>query len=800
MGVAAVKLAIRQKEDHVSVFQQGRLTFAAVFAVFVILVAENTAAQMLDPAIDRDNEPFCYFSQPTDVIGVMDGKEGTLVTPEGYLYTGYGEVMFFSGNPPEPIRQRVKTLYKGYLPIVEYAFARGGVSYQVSAFAATLDRNPESALMNFVRVTITNQSKIPRAAFFGIGTRYQNDANTDWGVGDNRFGRPAKASLLGQFEQAGEPFSKEWEYSFGDGVFLRDGKVMYLYPDNSSNARLMTLKTGYNEVHELAATKLDVLPTTPVGIVVYAFSLASGETQHLEFKIPYEPIPQGSPDVALLKNASFDDYLNQTVTSWDDIFARGIEILLPEEKVTNTFKANLVYDLIARNKQEGSYIQKVNEFQYDSFWLRDASFIVRMYDLSGYHEIARQCLEFFPRWQQPDGNYVSQGGQFDGWGQSMWAYGQHFRITQDRKFAESVYPSVVKAVQWLRTARQGDPLHLVPVTTPGDNEGISGHVTGHNFWALAGLKSVTALAQGLGKEVDAAAFQAEYDDLREALVARLRQVTAKTGGYMPPGLDSVYGQDWGNMMSVYPEIILDPYDPMVTATMNATRAKYQEGIMTYGNGRWLHHYLTMKNTETEIIRGDQEYAIKELYALLVHTGATHTGFEFSIRPWGARDFGMNLAPHGWFGAKYRATLRNMLVREQGEELHLFSCLSPEWVRPGATIAVRRAPTYFGQVGLEMRCLENKASFELRTDFFRAPKVIVLHFPWFMQVGLVRADGVLAKVNAGMVTLSPNSHKVDIQWVHKKQTPALSYTNAVRDYKREYRRKYQESLKKASLPE
>jgi len=29
----------------------------------------------------------------------MDGKEGTLVTPEGYLYTGYGEIMFFSGNP-----------------------------------------------------------------------------------------------------------------------------------------------------------------------------------------------------------------------------------------------------------------------------------------------------------------------------------------------------------------------------------------------------------------------------------------------------------------------------------------------------------------------------------------------------------------------------------------------------------------------------------------------------------------------------------------------------------------------------
>ena len=101
-------------------------------------------AQMLTPAIDRDDEPFCYFSQPTDVIGVMDGKEGTLVSPEGYLYTGFGELIFFTGNPPEPVRQRVKTLYKGYLPIIEYQFDRDGVRYRFSMFAATLDGKPES--------------------------------------------------------------------------------------------------------------------------------------------------------------------------------------------------------------------------------------------------------------------------------------------------------------------------------------------------------------------------------------------------------------------------------------------------------------------------------------------------------------------------------------------------------------------------------------------------------------------------------------------------------------------------------
>lgn len=156
------------------------------------------------------------------------------------------------------------------------------------------------------------------------------------------------------------------------------------------------------------------------------------------------------------------------------------------------------------------------------------------------------------------------------------------------------------------------------------------------------------------------------------------------------------GQDWGNMMALYPEIILDPFDPMVTATLKTTQEKYQEGIMTYGDGRYLHHYLTMKNTETEIIRGEQEQVIQEFYAILMHTSATHVGFEFSIRPWSIRDFGMNLSPHGWFSAMFRTLLRDMFVREQGGDLHLLSAISPEWVKDNKSISVNRSPTDFGE--------------------------------------------------------------------------------------------------------
>jgi hypothetical protein len=749
--------------------------------------------QMLNPSIDKPGEPFCYFSQPTDVIGVMDGTEGTLVTPEGYLYTGSGELMFFTGNPPSPLVQRVKTLERGYLPIVQYAFEQDGMRYTVAAFAATLDGRPESPLMNFIRVRALNSTGQDRTAFFGAGCRYQNEVNTDWGFGDNRFARPEAASSPGARTQSGVSFDREWTYELRDDCFLRGGKIMYMFPVTPTLERRITLKTGDNTPFLSGPQQMDVLPSTTAGIVMYTLRLSAGKETVLDFKMPYDPLDPSSTEAGALRAVRFDDLRARTVAAWEEIFARGIEITLPEGKVVDAFKANLIFDLIARNKENGSYIQKVNEFQYDAFWLRDASAIAGMYDLSGYHDLASQCLEFFPRWQTADGNFLSQGGQYDGWGQTLVVYGRHYRMTRDAVFAGSVFPAVKKAVAWLSAARKRDPFHIMPQSTPGDNEDISGHVTGHNFIALGGLKNAIALARGIGRAAEAALFEGEYNDYLGALRNRLRTVTAKTGGYIPPGLDTLGGQDWGNMESVSPEQILDPFDPMVTATLRATRAKYQEGIMTYGSGRWLHHYMTIPNCETELVRGEQQQVIEDLYALLLHTASTHTGFEYCIRPWGTRDFGMNLAPHGWFAAKYRVLLRNMFVREDGKTLHLFSAVSPEWIKPGDSLSVRRAPTEFGPVSVSMRCTEQGATVNFAWSFHTHPAKVLFHIPWFMSVSSVQVDGASVSPENGSIPVPAGARSMYVTWSRVNDAPPMSYQRSVNEYKQEYRRRYDEFL-------
>jgi hypothetical protein len=308
---------------------------------------------------------------------------------------------------------------------------------------------------------------------------------------------------------------------------------------------------------------------------------------------------------------------------------------------------------------------------------------------------------------------------------------------------------------------------------------------------LVGLRGAIDIAAGIGLDDEAASFRREYNALKEALLARLRQVTADNGGYIPPGLDEPGGQDWGNMMAVYPEQVLPPHDPMVTATLDSTRAKYQEGIMTYGDGYWLHDYLTMKNTETEVIRGDQEMALEELYAVLVHTSSTHAGFEYTVRPWGTRDVYHNLTPHGWFAAKYRTLLRNMLVREEGDALHVLSALSPAWLGVGDSLVVRDAPTEFGPVDLRLDVAnDTTATLAVASRFTRPPSEVVVHVPWFVDVRGAEVDGRRVTVEGGVLRLAPDARSVRLTWTRRPEAAPLSYERAVEDFKREYRRRWE----------
>lgn len=774
------------------------------------LTASTLRGQMVDPEIDRPGEPFSYFSQPTDIIGVMNAPSATEITPEGFLYTGFGELMFFTGPERNPIRARIRTLEQGFLPVVSYTVSELGMDYRITAFAAQIpqpqtdESEATRQIVNFVRVVLSNPGSEPRTGFLTTAIRYSGEQTTAQPQPDNRFRRPAKPDRIGDYHQPGETFRADWSYRMESGACLRENRILFRYPLDPTPRQQLTFHTHYNRILPLASLELKLTATTPVCTVQYSVPLKPGESRTLDLVMPLIPPAKGTAEAANLDTASFESAHRGVVEFWRRLLSRGMQIELPESKPVEAFYASLVYDLLGRNLIDGKSVQTAGQFQYHRFYLRDSADYVRMYDATGYPDLGGQVLTFFLDSQQPDGNFVSQPSQYDGWGEAMWALGEHFRMTHDRDYAAHVFPTMMRGVDWLERARASDPLHLIPATDVRDNEYVPGHLTGYNLLALDGLDAAIVMARALDSQPDLARFEAERRDYGRVFFQLLDKVAASQGGVLPPSLDagSWKGTDWGNLLSITPEPLLDPWDPRVTATLEKSRAHYQEGISTYAepdDGIFLHHYLTIKNTLTELVRGEQEQAIREFYAELLHTSSTHAGFEYAIRPWGTRDFEGNLAPHAWFAADYRYLLRNMLVREQGSTLHLLSALSPEWIGPGRRVAVSGVTTFFGRVGFT---LETSASGETRlqlnTDFNTPPAGIAVHLPWFIEATSATVDGRSVPVENGMLHLPATAREVRIAGQYRSY-PHMNFDRTVESYKQEYHRRWQQLLTNGESP-
>jgi len=748
---------------------------------------------LLDPSLDDPAGPFSYFVKPSQQLGLpgrvtapevtrpagltdmirnrSENVFATQVTPEGRLYTGAAELIFFAGGPLQPINQRIRALRHGYLPCVQMEVERDGIRFQIETFQFWLGEEMNSPPVNFIRVLAQNQGSQEAESRFAVGFSF--------GGGDHR---PP--------QMIQEKFSGRWAYEMKESAAWRDGKIIYAWGTNPS-LKLARLDQTFSEPFH------NRQPDRPVCLAVYALSLKPGGQARLVFKMPHFPLEPARQEELIA--AGFDERLARFESYWDKLLAQGASLSLPEAKVADASQSYRVHNLMTMNILSDNEIeQHVNRFQYNRFWLRDGAFFARMFDLWGFHDIAEKELRHFLKYQDATGNFLSQKGQLDGFGQALWALGEHVRLTGDADFAREVFPAVERAVSWFEQASAEDKWGLMPATNALDNEMIIGHYTGHNFWALMGLAGAKEVARAAGEEEAAERFQKVRDDFAAHFLPLLRRVAKEREGLIPPAMDVKGGIDWGNLLAVYPGGILDPFDPLVTATFTHYREKHMaEGLATYNVT--MHHYLTERVAETALIRGEQEQALRDLYAMLLHTGSCHEGFEWTVYPWDGRDycyapFGVqvcNFTPHGWYAALLNTLLRNMLVREEGETLHLLSALSPEWTKPGDVIRFENAPTYFGPVGLEVVSSEQGAVIRFQPEFRRRPEKILVHLPFYVTATEVLVNGRPVEIQNRVIPIGPETSEISVRW-ERDPSVQMSYQKAVENYLAEYRRRWEQN--------
>jgi hypothetical protein len=490
-------------------------------------------------------------------------------------------------------------------------------------------------------------------------------------------------------------------------------------------------------------------------------------------------------------------------------------ITIPEEKVQQSLLANTIYSLLAIDKVGQDYIPNVNKFQYHTYFPTDTSLMAVSLDDMGQTSVARDILLYGIKAQHPDGSIVLEHELWESFGHILWAWDRHYTLTKDEAFLARVYPSVVKSMDWEVNITSKDELGLIPPASIFDDAQLKdSHQTGQDLWTLIGIQAAVQMAKHLGKTEDAARFQAEYDRFRAAFDKALALQTAQTGGYVPPSLDhTLGGNDWDNLHLLYPAPLFDPSDPRVAATDKKVRASFKEGILPYvlpyalseHDGKYtfdeaprLHYWHMPDIAENELVSGRpeaQKEIVEDLYALLVHTTSTHATQEFGTYPWSTRDYmPQNILPDGSTSAVLVELIRNMLVREYKTELHLFSAVSLEWLGAGKSIDVKEEPTNFGPVSASMRLANGALTFNLSNQFRSAPAKIVLHIPWFYEATSAEVDGHSATVHNGEIEVSPGAITIHLRGRTRNNDQPLSYSNAVKNYKTDYARRYANFLR------
>ena len=344
-------------------------------------------------------------------------------------------------------------------------------------------------------------------------------------------------------------------------------------------------------------------------------------------------------------------------------------------------------------------------------YLADAAFLIEAMDLLGREEEARAGIEGLLRRQKEDGSFEDGRACWKENGIMLYLLYRHTLLTGDIGWLEGKWSAVegtVGAIGALRERARGNPdaagAGLLP---PGVADGgVGGIAAEYNnvYWCLAGLRAAWRAADLVGRKEQAVAWRAEYDDLRAAFEKSTlpRRIDRGMGTYAVPVLlepnpdvSPVRGQG-ALCNAAYPGQVFAPSDPLVRGTLDLLDEQEVEGLVL-GTG-WrddgIRNDFASSYAHAHLWAGHGEKAADVLYALANHASPLG-GWRAEQMPRGQGDDSTGDMPHSRASAEFIRLVRNLVVLERGEELHLLEGMPRAWLKPGSITNFEAVPTDFG---------------------------------------------------------------------------------------------------------
>ncbi|MEW6071677.1 MAG: hypothetical protein AB1726_03655 [Planctomycetota bacterium] len=429
---------------------------------------------------------------------------------------------------------------------------------------------------------------------------------------------------------------------------------------------------------------------------------------------------------------------------WTDLELPYEAIRVPDPELQGLLTGAIRNIWQAREIADGRPAFQVGPTCYRGLWVVDGTFLLEAVTFLGRGAEARAGIDYLLSFQGEDGSFELLDSYWKENGIVLYLLYRHALLTGDLAWLRerwSVVERVVGAIQRLRERSREDPAApeagLLPAGFP--DGGVGGVVAEYTnvYWCLAGLRAAARAAELLGEEDEAREWRAELADL----LAVFRTASAATridrgdGTYALPILMApspevapVRGQ-WAFCHAVYPGQVFAPADPLVRGNLALLDENEREGLVLgtgwLADGIW--NYFASFWAHAHLWAGHGEKAADALYAFANHASPLGAWREEQM-PRGEGEQLVGDMPHNWASAELVRLVRDLVVLEREDELHLLAGLPRAWLEPGAITSFQGVVTDFGPLDLVLHVEPDRREatllFALPSE--RAPARIVVH--------------------------------------------------------------------------
>ena len=562
----------------------------------------------------------------------------------------------------------------------------------------------------------------------------------------------------------------------------------WVQSDWNSDVLLAGMEDRADRVN-LFMTGGDEQPVKDITTISQVWNLEPGEKRTGWIVRPYVAYHS---QLTTLRKQDWEKEFNRAKEAWYNLMEEAVKIHIPDPAVQNAFYAGLADCFIMREPVSSEYVASTpGTEKYRAANTGEASIVAIFLDQVGLQTDAAKGFQLIADMQGEDGNWNDPKG----WAHYMWAMAgfkswalmEHYRMTGDVDYLRSLYPRMLASSRWQETQRAKTRKLVDGKRTPDyglmprgmgdcglwDGDDLFGVFLPHNIWAVFADSLALEAARILGKDNDieelAQIHRAALNDLKWSLE---HGAISENGYRWIPGVaNKTDGSRWGALYAAYPCATLPRNHELINGTISKIESFISPGGIPVNTG-WLKDGLwvaiALDNLAEGLLhRNEGDKAIQYLYATLNHATPLISWCEERGQEPGATDATGDLQ-HLWTPLSVGRFLRDALVMEDQQTLHLARGTARQWLEDGQKVSALDMPTHFGPVSYALKSSKKKVTgfIDLTNN---TAKEVVLHIRLPKDKDIVSVDSdvhVELDARAQTITVKNVNERINLNFIVK----------------------------------